>query len=206
MEINTPDSPTDAALLSRQEMLQTEAHVVLNDLDLLRILAEVGRPYQVGSVALGLMVWRDIDLTVLCPSLEPDRIFGIMRPLASHPRVRQLHFRNDTGHWNQDPALPDGLYWSPQYVTDAGDEWKMDIWFLQEDTQEPGIDHLDSIPPKLTDETRLAILRIKDIWHTLPDYRSTVRSIDIYAAVLDHGVRTPEDFRATCKRKVNLLN
>jgi hypothetical protein len=47
---------------------------------------------------------------------------------------------------------------------------------------------------RLTDETRLAILWIKDAWHRLPSYRTSVLSIDIYDAVLEHGVRTPGAF------------
>lgn len=195
METTMSDLPSSDALLQRQETLQAEARTVLDDLDLFRLLEEIGTPHQVGSVALGLMVWRDIDATVLCPSLDPEHSFGMMRPLVSHPRIRQLQFRNDTGHWNTAPELPDGLYWGPQYVTDAGDEWKIDIWFLHEGTRQPDMAHLETIPPKLTEETRLAILRIKDIWHKLPDYRSTVKSVDIYDAVLEHGVRTPDEFK-----------
>jgi len=50
------------------------------------------------------MVARDIDLTILCPVLDATRMFEAIRPLAAHPRVLELRFRNDTGHWNVDPG------------------------------------------------------------------------------------------------------
>ncbi len=43
-------------------------------------------------------------------------------------------------------------------------------------------------------ETRSAILDIKRAWVNRPEYGKTVRSFDIYTAVLDGGIRTPEEF------------
>jgi hypothetical protein len=41
----------------------------------------------------------------------------------------------------------------------------------------------------LTEQDRQAILAIKTVWHRRPDYGSRVSSADIYAAVLEDGVR-----------------
>jgi hypothetical protein len=41
---------------------------------------------------------------------------------------------------------------------------------------------------------RIAILWIKDVWHRMPSYPDQVSGMDIYDAVLEHGVRTPEQF------------
>ena len=171
--------------------MQDQAAAVLADLELLPLLGQFGRPVQVGSVPLGLMVARDIDLTVLCPDLDAARIFDAARPLAAHPRIRELRFRNDTGAWNVDPAYPDGLYWGPRYRTAAGEDWTIDVWFIHEQSRQFDLEHLESLPPRLTPETRLAILEIKEACLGRPWYSS----YGIYAAVLDHGVRTPEAFR-----------
>jgi len=45
----------------------------------------------------------------------------------------------------------------------------------------------------------LAILKIKDVWHQLPTYPDEVGGTDIYAAMLDHGVRTPAQFATYLK-------
>jgi hypothetical protein len=57
-----------------------------------------------------------------------------------------------------------------------------------------------SIPTRcavgVTAETRGAILWIKDIWHRRPCYPDVVGGVDIYDAVLNHGVREPAEFAA----------
>ncbi len=192
---------SDDELLLRQDVLQAEATGVLRDLDLVERLGTAGRPIQTGSVALGLMAWRDIDVTVLCPSLAIAPIFEALRPLALHPNVRQLRFRNDTGRWNVDPAYPDGLYWGVDYRAEGGADWKLDVWFLRDGSSQHDLEHIVTLPPRLTPERRLAILRIKDVWQGRAGYGTEVRSYDIYEAVLDHGVRTVAEFDAYLARR-----
>ena len=190
---------TDEALLSRQAALQAEADAVVADLDLLTLLGRFGRPVRVGSSVLGLMVVRDIDVTTLCPSLDPVALFEAARPLVSHPRVRELTFRNDTGHWNTSPRHPDGVYWLVRYVADSGAAWTLDLWFIPEGTTQWDIEHVASLPPRLTSETRLAILRIKEA-RPAPVAPARIPSYEIYEAVLDHGVRTPDEFTRYLER------
>jgi hypothetical protein len=45
-----------------------------------------------------------------------------------------------------------------------------------------------------------AVLRIKDAWHRLPSYPDKVGAREIYTAVLDDGVRTPQQFAAWLAR------
>ena len=190
---------TDEALLSRQAALQAEADAVVADLDLLTLLGRFGRPVRVGSSVLGLMVVRDIDVTTLSPSLDPVALFEAARPLVSHPRVRELTFRNDTGHWNTSPRYPDGVYWLVRYVADSGAAWTLDLWFIPEGTTQWDIEHVASLPPRLTSETRLAILRIKEA-RPAPVAPARIPSYEIYEAVLDHGVRTPDEFTRYLER------
>ena len=184
---------TDDEILARQAALQAEAAAILADLDLLARIGTVGTPFLTGGAAYGLMVARDIDVTTLCPLLDVETTFQAIRPLATHGRVRRLAFRNDTGRWNTDPAYPDGLYWMIEYVTDAGVAWNLDLWFLLEGTTQFDLEDLRTIPPRLTVETRLAILRIKEALGGRTDV-GRVRSHRVYEAVLDHGIRTPEAF------------
>lgn len=53
----------------------------------------------------------------------------------------------------------------------------------------------------LTDEMRLAILRLKHTWFPLTTYRNEVLSVDIYDAVLAHGVRSAEEFDAYLRER-----
>jgi hypothetical protein len=53
---------------------------------------------------------------------------------------------------------------------------------------------------RITAEQRRAVLRIKDDRHRRPSYPHTVGGLEIYAAVLDDGVRTPQQFAAWLAR------
>ncbi|CCB71795.1 hypothetical protein [Streptantibioticus cattleyicolor] len=182
----------DDELLRRQDRLCTEADRVAGDLGLDALLSGVGRPVRVGSAALALMTGRDLDIDVVCARLTPataTAVAAIGARLAVHERVREVTFRDDTGHWNTDPRYPDGLYLGVRCRSREGHDWTLDIWFVDRPDRQPSHVHLRTLPPRLTPATRLAVLRLK---HTLAGHPA--RGYDVYRAVLDHGVRTPGEF------------
>lgn len=184
---------SDEALFARQAALQAEAADVMADLDLLALLRTVGNPTHTGSSALGLMVRRDIDVTTVCPTLDPVPIFDLGRSLATHQRVRGVTFRDDTGRWNVGSRYPDGLYWMVEYVADPDVEWTLDLWFLNDGTIQFDLEHMITLPPRLTPEVRATILRIKEAIAADPSGPKGP-SYEIYEAVLDNGIRTPEEY------------
>ena len=72
--------------------------------------------------------------------------------------------------------------------------WKIDISFWVNESKKFQAVETEQLRRRLSDETRLAILWIKDIWRTKPEYPQQVGGVHIYRAVLDHGVRTPAEF------------
>jgi hypothetical protein len=183
------EQPGPSELFEQQLLLQTEAAGVITDLKLLGLLARAGIPHPVGSLAMGLMVWRDIDYTVACESLDTEAVTAIAANLMRHPRVRSVELRNDSGVWNQDPSrYPDGLFLGIEYV--ANERWELDIWFVDEPDRQPDLALVREMRNRLDDEQRAAILEIKRAWHTRPDYSSH----EIYRAVLDHGIRSIQEF------------
>ena len=192
---------TPAELVRRQDDLQAEAADIEADLQLVSLLSRAGEPFRVGSAAYGLMVLRDLDVTVVCTKLALQPITDIGARLAEHPRVWRVEFRNDTGQWNTAARYPDGLYLGVGYRSPAGNAWKLDIWFVDEPARQPDLAHLSSIPSQLTPPTREAILRIKTTWASRPEYGKTVRSFDIYTAVLNDGVRTGDEFEEWLARR-----
>jgi hypothetical protein len=184
-----------AKLLARQRALQTEAEDVRAQLGLAQMLGAVGDPVIVGSAALGLMAWRDIDVTVVCPSLDEGQVIAVAAELAAHQDVKTVEYRDDRGRWNREPEkYPDGLYIGLRYHPAAQPERKLDLWFVDDPARQPDLAHLHMLPERLTDDVRLAILRIKTMWSVRPQYGVSVRSWDIYTAVLDHGVRDTGEF------------
>jgi hypothetical protein len=197
MEGESLDAATAVALLRRQEALQTEAHQLIVHLDLFSMLALAGKPEQIGSSVSGLMVWRDIDFNVLCSHRNLRAVFETMQPLLTNPRVTRLHYFNESdGHTPAELQGDERYYFVTYYETEAGHQWKIDISFWRSEKPRTQLAHLAYLSERLTEETRLAILWIKDIWQQLPSYPYQVGGTDIYDAVLEHGVRTPAQFKA----------
>lgn len=190
--------------MSRQAALQQEAGDVRVRLGLDDLLRTAGEPVLVGSAALGLMVWEDLDLTVVCDSLDLERVLDVGRSLASHPDVHAVSFRNDTGRWNAEPdRYPDGLYLGVRYQREGGAAWKLDIWFVDDPERQPDLRHLQTLPPRLTEQNRQAILAIKTEWRRRPEYGVQVSSADIYTAVTQNGVREVAAFDEWRRRRTH---
>ncbi|NUR30893.1 MAG: hypothetical protein HOV83_34435 [Catenulispora sp.] len=194
----------DDDLFRRERLLRGEAEAVLEDLDLLAGLEAVGDPIRTGSSALALMVKPDIDVTTACPVLDVatfDAVTHLATRLTHHERVWQVTFRNDTGAWNAEPdRYPDGLFLQLRYRSARPRDWSLDLWFVDEPERQPDLAHLRTLLPRLTDETRAAILRIKEEWTPKPEYGRTVNGTLIYEAVLDGGVRTVPEFAEWLER------
>ena len=188
----TPQPEQDEQLLQRQRLLQDEAQIVLKELNLVALLSAGGVVRQTGSSALGLMVWRDLDLAVSSPGLSIERAFEIMHPLVTHPRVKQVRYFHQSGPFKL-IGLDERYYFMVFFDLHEQAEWKVDISFWLGGGIHPEPVH-EAIEQQLTPETRLTLLRIKDAWYQLPAYRSEVYSTDIYDAVLQHGVHTLAEF------------
>lgn len=189
-------------LLARQRALQAEADQVRTWLDLDRVLSSVGKPTLVGSAALGLMVWRDLDTTVTCTTLDKRRVLDAATQLAAHPDIRSMRYRDDTGRFNREPEkYPDGLYIGLQFQRTRMSEWKLDLWFVDDPDRQPDLAHVRTVSQRMTDEARLAILRIKSVWSTRPEYGKSVSSWDVYTAVLDQNVRDTQQFHAWLEQR-----
>jgi hypothetical protein len=185
---------TDDKLLKQQHDLQLEAEEVVEELKLDDLLTTAGKPVRVGSSALGLMAWRDIDITVICSKLNVDDVAQIASNVIAHRGVQELRFLNDSGRFRADLHYPDGLYLGVRYTSLKGMDWNLDIWFVDEPEKQPDLKHVKTMPDRLTPELRKSILQIKSIWATHDEYGKKVKSYDIYKAVLDDRVRTPNQF------------
>ncbi|CDZ40243.1 hypothetical protein NOJ28_11680 [Neorhizobium galegae] len=186
-------------ILEKQAELQAQADAIVSALGLDDLLGAAGNPVRVGSSALGLMVRRDIDITVVCERLDPATrrtVAEIAGELMLDRRVGALRYRNDSGVWNAEPEnYPDGLYLGLTYRTEKAEDWNFDIWFVDEPDRQPDLGHLKNLLPRLTDEVRETILVIKaDLAAMTPKGGKPAPSALVYEAVLDGEVRTTAEF------------
>ncbi len=184
-----------AELILRADDLQDEANQLIADLDLPVMLGRAGRAEHIGSSATGLMVVRDLDFQVIAPGLSTDRAFATMRPLLTRTQVIEVRYANECGPRNPTKRPEDDRYsFVIRYQTDAGREWKIAISFWVSGASQEHRAKAQQIERQLDDEKRLAILWIKDVWRHLPTYPSQVSATDVYDAVLENDVRTPDQF------------
>ena len=108
------------------------------------------------------MTWRDIDVSVSSPRLSIARAYSVITPLLTHPHVKQVRYLNESISFNPTGLLRDERYFFMLlYDSGAESDWKIDIsfWLAESVRSEP---IHDMVEQKLTPETRLAILGIKE--------------------------------------------
>lgn len=197
-----PDEAYASRLLERQKALQAEANRLVELLGLKAMLERAGRFERLGSSVSGLMVWRDLDLGVSCGALSAERAWEAVVPLAAHPRTTRLSYRNEIGRHAPPELRGHGRYYFVAcHQTETGQEWKIDVSLWSPESPPGPLAHAQELRRRLTPETRLAILWIKDAWYRLPSYPDLVGGMDVYDAVLEHGVRTPEQFGKYLRRR-----
>ncbi|MBB2698190.1 UNVERIFIED_ORG: hypothetical protein GGD59_003707 [Rhizobium esperanzae] len=188
-------------LLEAQRQLQSEADEIVRQLHLDELLGAIGNPTRVGSSAMGLMVRRDIDITVSCPRLDArtlEAFAGIgARLMQMAESVVAVRFRNDTGEWNTEPdKYPDGLYLWLSVRARNQSMWTVDIWLVDQPDRQPDLAHLKTLMPRMNDQDRETILRIKKALAERLQTKGTISSTLVYEAVMDHGVRTVDEFES----------
>ena len=186
---------TSEALVAQQRALQDEAHQVLRTLNLLESLGRYGTPTIVGSVALGTMTWRDIDVELRKP-IDEDAFWQTAQYLIKQPGLVNLTLMDYRTSVN--PNTPKGLYLGIRYDGIPDTRWKIDLWFLDE--RMPGeADFHAWAKARMTEEHRNDCLAIKAVVGTLPEYGKTIYSVDIYRAVIEEGVKDLEGFQQYLK-------
>lgn len=179
---------TDSDILDLSGSNQRRAWDIIRRLDIIKIWADAGaEAHLVGSLAMGLMMTRrDIDIHVYSSPLTVEGSFAAMAKLAVNAAIKKIECRNllDT-----DEAC---IEWHAWYDDGDGEPWQIDIIHILKGSRYDGFFErmAERIKAALTDETRLAILRLKA--ETPEDVH--IMGVEYYQAVLRGGVRTLADF------------
>jgi hypothetical protein len=182
---------SDDELAARQAALQAEARTILGSLG--GLLEGLGEPMVTGSFVSGLMVWRDLDVMVLAhPGFPPHDVVALLGRAVDLTGLTGFEYVDERGERSPTGEQRDERY----HVALALGAWRIDLSIWLYDDHRNVTDWHHDLRTKLTAEQRRAILRIKDVWHRRPEYPDEISGLEIYTAVLEHGVRTPEDFAA----------
>jgi hypothetical protein len=185
-------SGANSSLLLQDAALRAEATELLDGRGLRPLLEEYGVVHVVGSHALHLMVWRDLDIYLAMPRIDGELFFELGNRIRTllHPFKM---FLSDYRVGPSEFALH-GLYWGIRLGDLRQGAWKIDLHAEDSERCEEMVARCRALSSRLTPDYRARILEIKAaIWnHT--EYRKSVTSQNVYDAVLDRGVETPEEF------------
>lgn len=183
---------SDEELSTRQAVLRAEAGGVLAGLDL---PATLGPVHLTGSYVSGLMCWPDLDVMVhVGAGFSPRDVLRLLETIVEWPGVVGFCYRDERGERSPTGTVRDERYHVPVTLVRDGRTWRVDLTLWLNDPHVNLTAWHENLRDTITAEQRAAVLRIKDVWHRLPGYPDEVGGTEIYAAVLDDGVRTPEEF------------
>jgi len=178
-------------LFALDASLRAEADRMLEESDLGEIIRGEGYT-AVGSYVMRTMTWRDLDFERCDESPDWQAHWELGKKFAQLKWVWRLAAVNAY----QDPRSTDGGYYWGLRISRPGEKnfWKLDLWTARREEFERGAPKRPVWDSRLNDETRYHILVIKEAVCNLPEYRDSLLSMHIYEAVLEHDVRSIDEF------------
>ena len=141
----------------------------------------------VGSFALDLMSWRDLDIYVPVERSEIDRFVAMLPPL--HAAFAAAGWTIVRATFNDEWAKPrgdygSGYYWGLRARATEAPVWKLDLWGWVPADHDRKLAEFDALKQALgrADRSRLLALKHEALRH--PGFRDSLTSHDIYRFVL----------------------
>lgn len=173
----------DAELLVRADLLRREAEQLLETKGLLACFVDCVAVEVVGSVTTNLMTKRDIDISCCFDPFEPGRLIRIGEKITQCLPVGRMTFINPSiTPWHEYRI---GYFCGLNIQETPDVQWNVDIWAYNKTDFGVALKNHRTLAEKLRKVDRLMILRLKS--------SCTVQSYLVYAAVLEHGVKTCEE-------------
>jgi hypothetical protein len=175
-------------ILDKAASMQKRAWRLIEETNIIPIWQEIGATINlVGSLKTGLLLnHRDIDFHIYTDPFALQGSFTAITRLAEDPHIKQITYTNLLEE--QDRCLE----WHAIYQDGENEPWQIDMIHILPDS--PFVGFFEKVAARieavLTDETRNAILLIKD---SLP-HEKKVMGIQIYQAVIADGVRNHNEF------------
>ena len=165
------------------------ADYLLHDCGLLAELTKYGKVHPIGSYRMDMMAWNDLDLDVENDDMSLEKLYCLTSFI--------LEEFQPVWYEAKEEITPDGkTVWFHGFETMiTGQLWNVDIWFFDKAKIEATTNYCDSIVRQTTPEQRRQIVAIKEelIRRGLYSFEA-YRSIDVYRAVTELGIKTPEQF------------
>jgi len=145
-----------------------------------------------------LMAWREMDVHLVREPIDRSAFFALGGRVAA--LLSPAHALSRRAAWRGLKSAR-GLDWGIQLGEVHQGGWKIDVWATGPRGLGRVQEYCDAIEKQLTESSRLAILKIKSECWRHPEYRRAFSSADIYSAVLDHRIRSVDEFWAHLRQK-----
>lgn len=171
--------------MTDHHLLVDEAKKIISDLDLLKMLEQYGETRLVGSVALEMIVKRDIDLHVLVDTEDLAAVAEkISLELMKNHNIKDVVVFRDRSKYGVKLSIHD-------FPGETG-PWLIEIWITDwiENTQ---FAFTELLQRTLTHKQRDIIMQITEDFYYQGFLKDELRTL-IYRAVLEGGVQNSREF------------
>lgn len=176
-------------LFNISKQYEEQAWEVIRDTRIIEIWESVGcKVNPVGSLRIGVMMKNvDIDFHIYSDPFSLSNSFKAMSLFAEQKGVKEIYYSNLL---DADDMC---IEWHAFYENKQNIRWKFDMIHILKESPYAGVfeETAEKIKAALTDETRRAILEIKN---AVPAGEK-VMGILIYKAVIKDGIRDYHSFR-----------
>ncbi len=175
---------------------KNNADKLLYDFGLLNELNNYGTTYIVGSYAMDLMAWNDLDIYVSNEYMSIEKLYKL------------TSFILNTFHpvwYEAKKEVSDGkTVWFHGFETELlGELCNVDIWFFDRATITKSLDFSENIKQKLlaNPELKEVVINIKQSLIANEQYGfDKFSSMDVYTAVFEDNIRSYKDFIEKIRR------
>lgn len=169
---------------------KNNADKLLYDFGLLNELNNYGTPHIVGSYAMDLMAWNDLDIYVSNELMTTEKLYELTSFILNTFHPLWYEAKKD--------VIDGKTAWFHGFETEIlGELCNVDIWFFNNATITKALDFSKSIKQKLivTPELKEVVINIKQSLIENEQYGfDKFSSMDVYSAVFEDNVRSNKDF------------
>lgn len=172
------------------DYLKNNADKLLYDFGLMNELKKYGTPYIVGSYAMDLMAWNDLDIYVSNESMSTDKLYELTSFILTTFQPVWYEAKKD--------VADEKTVWFYGFETEIlGELCNVDIWFFDNETIAKALDFIQNIKQILLDNPakKEIVLNIKQSLISNKQYSfDKFSSMDVYKAVFEDNVCSYEEF------------
>ncbi len=172
-----------------EKKVRKEADEILYSKRLIELLNQYGRAEITGSYPLKLMCKKDLDISLVNSNFKPESFFELGSKIVALLKPHSVYYR-DTRVRPVKNRPTNALYFGILF-----NDWKIDLWVIDEEWWGESKKYTDKIIESLTEEKRLLILEIKEHYKNLPEYGKLFSSKEVYRAVLEENINSLGQFQ-----------